>query len=360
MMKYSIEDLYDIIVPLGSGSYGEVFKARNRSTGEIVALKKIRSILQDEGFPRQALREICTLQSLEKQNKNIVSLLDVITSKKSVYLIFDYYEFDLHSLLTSSSVPKLTVPQVKCYMIQLMNALNIVHSHGIIHRDLKPANILLSSNNLLKLADFGLSRSFNSDNRPLTTRVMTQRYKPPELLLGSTHYGPEVDIWSLGCTFYEMMAGKPLFYGETETEQLTLTFKLLGCPSEKEWPSWRSLPNAHLFQYFKPFDSNFDEFLDLNLPSQYSEAKNLLKQMLSLNPSQRIKINQALSDSFFYSPNEEYSPLKMPPLSCEEAHSNSQYEYKSYQNSKTEKFNHKPIYQELRPIAKYPPPIFAD
>lgn len=359
-MYRSIEDLYDIIAPLGSGSYGQVLKAQNRMTGQIVAIKKIKSIQHDEGIPRQAIREIYTLQNLKEESENILSLHSVITThpKRNVYLICDYFEFDLHSLLSSKTAKPLTVAQVKCYMIQLMNALKTVHSHGIIHRDLKPANILISSDNILKLGDFGLARKV--DNRPLTNRVMTQNYRPPELALGATCYGPEVDIWSLGCTFYEMMTGRSLFYCDSDADQIGFIFKLFGVPSEKEWPEWRSLPNAELFGFAKPSKSNIDEFLQNNIPEQFKDSISLLKEMLTLNPSHRIKIDQALNDSYFYSPTNEYSPFNLEKIDFKESHSQSEFENKFFKKMKTKNIDYHHLYQELRPPTIAPPPVFAD
>lgn len=359
-MQLSIEDLYDIITPLGSGSYGQVLKAQNRETGQIVALKKIKHIQHDEGFPGQALREIISLQSLKGDNNNIVNLHEVITTypKRNVYLVFDYFEFDLRSLLSSATIP-FTVTQVKCYMIQLMNALLNVHLNGFIHRDVKPANVLLSVDNIIKLGDFGLARKIDN-NRPLTNRVMTQRYRPPELVLGATYYGPEVDIWSLGCTFYEMMTGKALFYCDSDTDQIGLIFKLFGVPSEKEWPEWRSLPNAKLFEFAKPSQSNIDEFLENNLPSQFQDSIPILKEMLTLNPSERISIDKALNHPYFYSSCGEYDPCNLKKLTNKETHSQSQFENNFFKMMKTKNIDRRHLYQELRPPIMMPPPIFAD
>ncbi|OHS96260.1 CMGC family protein kinase [Tritrichomonas foetus] len=361
----SLDDLYEIIAVLGAGNYGQVFKARDRSTGEVVALKRIKSIQQSEGFPRVALREIVSLRSLGTENPNIIALKNVIKidHPKSVYLVFDYFEFDLYGLITSPMIKPFTPAQVKCYLKQMLIGLDTIHQAGIIHRDLKPANILLSTDNQLKIGDFGLSRICPNDNSgPMTHKVVTLWYRAPELLLGQTKYGPEIDIWSLGCTLFEMITGKPLFKGETDLEQLGCIIRMLGLPSEEHFPGWRNLPNAQLFSRNQHngnrngsnSTSNFERFLDEKLPAEFLDAKPLLTRMIDINPQKRISVQDALLHPYFHedeSKGEKFSPESLPPIFHGEIH--MKYRPVPQKKKRVNLF-------DLRPIIRLPPPIIAD
>lgn len=116
--------------------------------------------------------------------------------------------------------------QIKCYMKQLLHGLEHCHSRGILHRDIKGSNLLVDYNGILKIGDFGLANFFKcSQKQPLTSRVVTLWYRPPELLLGSTDYGASVDLWSSGCILAELFAGKPIMPGRTEVLFLACSFK---------------------------------------------------------------------------------------------------------------------------------------
>lgn len=108
---------------------------------------------------------------------------------------------------------------MKCYMKQLLSGLDHCHSNGVLHRDIKGSNLLIDNNGILKIADFGLAVFFDSHSTvPMTSRVITLWYRPPELLLGASKYGVEVDLWSAGCILGELYTGKPILPGKTEVE----------------------------------------------------------------------------------------------------------------------------------------------
>ena len=188
---------FEFLGLVGHGAYGKVFKARERATGALVALKKIKSEHAQDGFPVTGLREVKLLQSLK--HDNVVTLREMVSRKGDIFLKFEYVPHDLVGLLKQQHIT-LEHTHIKSLMHQLLKGLAYIHVKGILHRDLKAANLLVTANGTLKLADFGLARFYYKRNTKAdyTNRVCTIWYRPPELMLGLTVYGPEVDIWSAG------------------------------------------------------------------------------------------------------------------------------------------------------------------
>lgn len=201
---------------IGQGTYSNVYKARDIITGKIVALKKVRfDNLEPESVKFMA-REIVILRRLD--HPNVIKLEGLVTSRMScsLYLVFEYMEHDLAGLAASPGI-KFTVEQVKCYMQQLLSGLEHCHKRNVLHRDIKGSNLLLDNGGILKIADFGLATVFNPNHKhPMTSRVVTLWYRPPELLLGATDYSVGIDLWSAGCILAELLAGKPIMPGRTE------------------------------------------------------------------------------------------------------------------------------------------------
>nr|CAB3491305.1 unnamed protein product [Digitaria exilis] len=215
--------LTPFILQVGQGTYSSVYKARDLKTGKVFALKKVRFVNVDSESVRFVAREILVLRKLN--HPNIIKLEGIIASSisRSLYLVFGYMEHDLAGLAATPGL-KFTEPQVKCLLQQLLSGLDHCHRNGVLHRDMKSSNILIDDNGVLKIADFGLATFFDPDNqKPLTSRVATLWYRPPELLLGATKYGPSVDMWSTGCILAELLSGKPILPGRTEV-QATVTF----------------------------------------------------------------------------------------------------------------------------------------
>ncbi|KAG5540550.1 hypothetical protein RHGRI_020683 [Rhododendron griersonianum] len=235
-------DQYEKVEKIGEGTYGVVYKARDRVTNETIALKKIRLEQEDEGVPSTAIREISLLK--EMQHGNIVRLQDVVHSEKRLYLVFEYLDLDLKKHMDScpefSKDPRL----IKMFLYQILRGIAYCHSHRVLHRDLKPQNLLIDRRtNALKLADFGLARAFGIPVRTFTHEVVTLWYRAPEILLGSRHYSTPVDVWSVGCIFAEMVNQRPLFPGDSEIDELFKIFRVLGTPNEDTWPGVTSLPD---------------------------------------------------------------------------------------------------------------------
>ncbi|XP_017972452.1 PREDICTED: probable serine/threonine-protein kinase At1g54610 [Theobroma cacao] len=285
-------DSYDKLAKVGQGTYSNVYKARDRDTGKIVALKKVRFNTSEPESVKFMAREIMILQKLN--HPNIISLEGLATSRMqySLYLVFDFMHTDLTKVISRPG-ERLTEPQIKCYMQQLLSGLQHCHERGILHRDIKGSNLLIDRNGVLKIADFGLANSFiPKPKRPLTSRVVTLWYRAPELLLGSTDYGVGIDLWSAGCLLAEMFVGRPIMPGRTEVEQLHRIFKLCGSPSEDYWKKMKLPASFRPPQHYKPgYQEAFGDFPDTSF--------GLLTVLLALDPLHRGTAASALQSEFF-------------------------------------------------------------
>ncbi|XP_043722529.1 probable serine/threonine-protein kinase At1g09600 isoform X2 [Telopea speciosissima] len=198
--------------------------------------------------------------------------------------------------------------KIKCYMQQLLRGLEHCHNRGVLHRDIKGSNLLIDNNGNLKIGDYGLATFFNPDNKqPLTSRVVTLWYRPPELLLGATDYGVAVDLWSAGCILAELLAGKPIMPGRTEVEQLHKIFKLCGSPSDEFWRKSK-LPHATVFKPQQPYKRCILETFKDFPPS----ALALLDVLLAIEPEGRGSAASALNSEFFTTKPLPCDPSSLP------------------------------------------------
>ncbi|XP_054968304.1 cyclin-dependent kinase 7 isoform X2 [Pan paniscus] len=187
----------------------------------------------------------------------------------------------------------LTPSHIKAYMLMTLQGLEYLHQHWILHRDLKPNNLLLDENGVLKLADFGLAKSFGSPNRAYTHQVVTRWYRAPELLFGARMYGVGVDMWAVGCILAELLLRVPFLPGDSDLDQLTRIFETLGTPTEEQWPDMCSLPDYVTFKSFPGiplhhiFSAAGDDLLDL------------IQGLFLFNPCARITATQALKMKYF-------------------------------------------------------------
>lgn len=295
---------------VGHGSYGQVYKARDRLTGQDVALKRMAA--DEGGLPAVLIREVATLRKLAGHDA-LVHLTDVYTSPHAteIFLVFELLPTDLKKTLSllvqqskhkikpspTLSRPLVPVARVKKWMWQLVTGVAYCHARGVMHRDIKPANVLVNADSdQLKLADFGLARSTSVPTRRYTHEVITLWYRPPEILLGSTHYTAAVDVWSLGCLFAECIVGRPPFNGSVEVEQLFKIFMQLGTPTEATWPGVEKLPDWSSTTFPAWPARGMSHFVGSALPV---EGVQLLDAMLQVDPSKRISAARAAEHPFF-------------------------------------------------------------
>lgn len=305
-LEQHVLEKYEVSHKLGKGAYGIVWKATEKRTKQIVALKKVFDAFSNATDAQRTYREVLFLQQLSA-HENIIRLRNVIKAdnNKDLYLVFDFMETDVHHVIRAKILEEI---HKQFIIYQLLKALKYVHSADLIHRDLKPSNILIDSECHVKVGDFGLARSVNSEddgNAKLTDYVATRWYRAPEILLGSTKYTKAVDMWSVGCILAELITGKPLFPGTSTLNQIERVLELIGRPRPEDIEAVESQHTNAIFNSIKvtkkkSFHSTF--------VGASEDALDLLKKLLTFNPSQRITAEEALKHKYveqFASPEEE-------------------------------------------------------
>ncbi|GAA0139560.1 non-receptor serine/threonine protein kinase [Lithospermum erythrorhizon] len=298
-------DEFERLNKINEGTYGVVYRARDKKTGEIVALKKVKMEKEREGFPLTALREINILLSFD--HPSIVDVKEVVvgSSLDDIFMVMEYMEHDLKGFLQTREQP-FSQSEVKSLMLQLLKGTKYLHDNWVLHRDLKTSNLLLNNNFELKICDFGLARQYGSPSKPYTQLVVTLWYRAPELLLGAKQYSTAIDMWSLGCIMAELLSKGPLFNGKSELDQIDKIFRTLGTPNDTTWPGYSKLPGAK---------GNFVKHQSNNLrkkfpPSSFTGAPflsdagfDLLSKLLTYDPERRISAEAALEHEWFQEDN---------------------------------------------------------
>lgn len=318
--------VYRPLHKIDEGVYGVVFAAEEIATGARVALKKVKFSASDakEGFPITALREVNTLMYLK--HANIVGVREVVVghSMDAVYMVMEYADHDLKSLM-SSMRGFFSQSELKCVMQQLLAGVAAMHDKWVMHRDLKTSNLLMMHSGRLVIADLGLARRYSDPPQAYTHSVVTLWYRAPELLLlgadTPTHrsvYTPAVDMWSVGCIFAEMLTKKPLLQGKTEGEQLELIFNLCGTPTEESWPDWSQMPAVKGMRVKPRHPAPLRQALGLVVtgygPFLSEAGLDLMRSLLTLNPAHRISAADALEHKWFHESPPPVDPRLMPTI----------------------------------------------
>lgn len=278
-----MQSKYEVLGVVGEGSYGIVYKCKNKKNNEYVAIKKFKEE-EDDLVKKTISRELRVLQMLK--HDNIVEFKEAFKMKGNLFLVFEYVDKNLLELLQEH--PKGLDPGlIKKLIFQMCKSVKYLHDMSIVHRDIKPENLLVDVDNKLKLCDFGFARSIkNVKNEKLTDYVATRWYRSPELLITTGYYGPEVDYWAIGCIMGELVDGDPLFPGDNEIDQLNVIQKVLGKFEDYQYEIFYNNPhfkNAKLINVTKPETLERRYFGKLSKP-----AINFMKQLLHPDPKQRL------------------------------------------------------------------------
>eukprot|EP00730_Choanoeca_flexa_P014689 TRINITY_DN6516_c0_g1_i1.p1 TRINITY_DN6516_c0_g1~~TRINITY_DN6516_c0_g1_i1.p1 ORF type:complete len:425 (+),score=73.03 TRINITY_DN6516_c0_g1_i1:175-1449(+) len=285
-------DTYQKLDQLGEGTYATVFRGISRVNGKIVALKEIR-LEHEEGAPCTAIREVSLLKGLK--HANIVTLHDIIHTRNSLTMVFEFVSKDLKAYMDACKC-YMDLRNVKLFLYQLLRGLQYCHKKKVLHRDLKPQNLLINERGELKLADFGLARAKSVPSKTYSNEVVTLWYRPPDVLLGSTKYTGDIDMWGVGCIFGEMISGRPLFPGTDNPDQIKLIFRTLGSPSPDAWAELSALPHA---EELAPRKTYAPEPMNSLLPRLDKLGTQLLQQLLSIHPKTRMTAEDAMRAPYF-------------------------------------------------------------
>lgn len=320
-------DKYMIQGFISSGTYGKVYKAcnkRNLKDTREYAIKKFKAEREGEsasysGLSQSACREMSLCRELK--HDNIVLLQEIILEEKCIYMIFEFYEYDLLQIIQyhvnqRHNKPKVPDTVVRGILFGLLQGVAYLHENWVLHRDLKPANIMITKDGTVKIGDLGLARPFHNPMQSFYTGdkvVVTIWYRAPELLLGSKHYGPPIDLWAVGCIFAELLVLRPLFKGEEvkiedkkkvpfQRQQMTKIIEILGTPSVETWPGVVDMPDFHQLKTFRSL-----QFMN-QLPAWYrligmnastQQGLKLLMNLLEYDPASRLTAVDALQHAYF-------------------------------------------------------------
>lgn len=281
---------YVISKTLGEGTYGSVLRGKNKDTGEVVAIKKMKQKIYswDECMK---LREIDSLRKLN--HPNIVKLKEVIRENDILHMVFEHMEGNIYELMKGRNGKAFPETQIRNIMFQTCQSLNYMHKQGFFHRDMKPENLLYMGDTV-KLADFGLAREIRA-RPPFTDYVSTRWYRAPEVLLRNPRYNSPIDVWACGGIMAELYTLRPLFPGASESDQLYKTCTVLGTPSQQQWPEGHTLAAKIGYRFPSVVPTN----LEVLVRNASPDAIALLEKTLQWDPSKRASTASMLQHSYF-------------------------------------------------------------
>lgn len=288
---------------VGEGTYAVVYVGKQIHSNRRIAIKEIKTGLFKDGLDMSAIREVKYLQEL--RHPNVIELIDVFMSQdNNLNLVLEFLPCDLEVLIKDQSVVFKSA-DIKLWLLMTLRGLHHCHRNFILHRDLKPNNLLLAPDGQLKIADFGLARAFGNANEDFTPKVVTRWYRAPELLFGAKHYTGAVDMWAVGIIFAELMLRTPYLPGKDDIDQLDVTFKALGTPTEQIWPNVSNLPMYNALRVYPPPSR---QELRNRFSAATEKALDLMISMTQLDPSRRCDLTRALLHEYFTE-----SPLATEP-----------------------------------------------
>ncbi|KAI4262963.1 MAG: hypothetical protein L6R42_001870 [Xanthoria sp. 1 TBL-2021] len=295
---FEITSRYTDLQPVGMGAFGLVCSAKDQLTSQAVAVKKIMKPFSTPVLAKRTYRELKLLKHL--RHENIISLSDIFISPlEDIYFVTELLGTDLHRLLTSRPLEK---QFIQYFLYQILRGLKYVHSAGVVHRDLKPSNILVNENCDLKICDFGLARI---QDPQMTGYVSTRYYRAPEIMLTWQKYDVEVDIWSAGCIFAEMLEGKPLFPGKDHVNQFSIITELLGTPPDDVI---QTIGSENTLRFVQSLPKRERQPLANKFKNADPLAIDLLEKMLVFDPRQRVKAGDGLAHEYlapYHDPSDE-------------------------------------------------------
>ncbi|MCJ1390531.1 cyclin-dependent protein kinase [Xylographa bjoerkii] len=345
--KVRVHEKYKVVGFISSGTYGRVYKAvgRNGQPGDF-AIKKFKpdkegEVIQYTGISQSACREMALCSELN--HPNVINLIEIILEDKCIFMVFEYAEHDLLQIIHHHTQPPrhpIPASTIKSVLFQLLNGLLYLHTNWVLHRDLKPANIMVTSRGEVRIGDLGLARLFYKPLHSLFSGdkvVVTIWYRAPELLLGSRHYTPAVDLWAVGCIFAELLSLRPIFKGEEakmdskktvpfQRNQMQKIVEILGMPTKEKWPGLVHQPEHGQLQTLSyasreaanSKSSGLEPWYYSTLKSAgYSESVpcgdpgalgyDLLAKLLEYDPERRLTAKDALQHPYFYGSGEKVS-----------------------------------------------------
>lgn len=306
LSSYTFEDelLYKRLTPIseyercqmvGDGSYSSVYVYKHTKSNKHVAMKVFKANNFRTPLSKEVYREVTILKNLN--HKNIIRLYDIVigASMKSLCLSLELCLYPVHKFIDcyNGDIP---VSLIKCAAVDIFKGLNYLHANHIIHRDLKPANLLISDDGVLKIGDFGLSRRFIKQRRNMSPNVITMCYQPPEILLESPSYGPEVDVWSAACIIVEFYTKKPLLDEDSQIGQINCLIDLIGRPFRA---AWKGLDECNVFKTLRLRDQPYNNLKERCLSLGCLDVYELVSEVLIYDPGARSSAKLCLENEWF-------------------------------------------------------------